>query len=218
MLNFPLVILDNFFKDPDKIKEFALQQEFKTFEEANYPGLRTECLSKIHPKFFSEIIEKFFCIYYDLALENITFKASAYFQLVDKKYNSGWVHQDNTQKVSSIIFLSKNPPLNSGTSIYKLKDNILIPNISSEDKWKYYISKGQDNILKQKKDESNSQFDEIVNVSNVYNRLISFDSKMFHSAQNFYGENQESRLTLIFFIEEIYAKNRPLERVQMTQI
>jgi len=218
MLNFPLVVVDNFFKDPDKLVEFAFQQEFKRDETSNYPGLRTSCLSTLHPKLFSQIIEKFFSVYYDLSLENISFSAMAFFQLIDEEYDSGWVHQDDLRKVSAIVFLSKNAPLNSGTSIYKLKDDIILPNLNAEDKYNYYALKGQDKDLKEKRDESNSQFDETVNVSNIYNRLISFDSKMFHSAQTFYGKNKESRLTLIIFVSDIFSKNKPLERVQMTQI
>ena len=38
-INCPYLVIDNFYNDPDKIREFVLKQEFKI--RGNYPGQRT---------------------------------------------------------------------------------------------------------------------------------------------------------------------------------
>ena len=38
-INCPYLVIDNFYSDPNKIREFVLKQEFKI--RGNYPGQRT---------------------------------------------------------------------------------------------------------------------------------------------------------------------------------
>jgi len=45
-----------------------------------------------------------------------------------------------------------------------------------------------------------SKFDKVVEVENVYNRLVIYDSNYFHTASNFYIDDFQTRLTQPFFI------------------
>ena len=59
MSTFPITCLDNFYKDPDKIREFALSCEYKK-PSGNYPGLRTEQIKFIDAEFFNNFCFKLF--------------------------------------------------------------------------------------------------------------------------------------------------------------
>jgi hypothetical protein len=222
MNNFPVVVVDKFFKDPDKIRKFALSLEYKKDETSNYPGLRTDCLSIIAPQIYNEILKKFFSIYYDFNNEVLTWTVCTQFQKTDNNFDSGWIHIDNEQesaiKVSGIVYLSPDAPLNSGTSIYKLKDNVVIPTFDAKAKYTHYQNNGKLKDLVALKEFEKSKFDETIKVSNVYNRLVSFEAGEYHSAQNYFGEDNESRLILVFFVSRFDANLRPLERANIHKI
>ena len=222
MRNFPVVIVDNFFKNPNKVRNFALHQEFKRDEKSNYPGLRTDCLSVIEPSLHNEFLKKFFSIYYDFRFEQLNWIVEAKFQKTGNDFDTGWVHYDGdnytNNKVAGIIYLSPNAPLQSGTSIYKEKNNVLIPSINAQAKYSHYYSNGNSEELKNLKEQEKEQFDETINVSNIYNRLISFDADEYHAAQNYFGQDNESRLILVFFVLKFNAHSLPLERANLNKI
>jgi hypothetical protein len=222
MRNFPVVIVDNFFKDPDKVRNFALHQEFKRDDTSNYPGLRTDCLSIIEPSLHNEFLKKFFSVYYDFRFEELNWVVSAQFQKTDNHFDSGWIHRDNdgtaNNKLAGIVYLTPNAPLNSGTSIYKSKSNVLIPSINAQAKYTHYLSNGNSDELINLKEKEKEQFEETINVSNIYNRLISFEASEYHAAQNYFGEDNKPRLILVFFVTKINAQLTPLERANTHQI
>jgi hypothetical protein len=222
MRNFPVVVVDNFFKEPNKVRNFALHQEFKRFENVSHAGLVTDCLSIIEPSLYNEFLKKFFSIYYDFKFEELNWIVEAKFQKTGDNFESGWIHQDSNHyannKVAGIIYLSPNAPLQSGTSIYKTKNNVLLPSINAEAKYAHYYSNGNSEELKKLKEQEKEQFEETINVSNVYNRLISFDTDEYHAAQNYFGQGNESRLILVFFVNKLDAHLTPLERVNIHRI
>jgi hypothetical protein len=222
MRNFPVVVVDNFFKEPDKIRNFALHQKFKRDEISNYPGLRTDCLSVIEPSLYNEFLKKFFSIYYDFRFEEINWIVEVKFQKTDNHFDSGWIHFDNdgylNTKVAGVIYLTPNAPLQSGTSIYKAKNNVIIPSINAQAKHSHYYANGNSKELKALKEQEKEQFNETINVSNIYNRLISFEAGEYHAAQNYFGEDNESRLILVFFVTKLNAHLMPLERANINRI
>jgi hypothetical protein len=222
MRNFPVAVIDNFFNEPDKVRKFALHQEFKRDETSKYPGLRTDCLSVIEPSLYNEFLKKFFSVYYDFKFEKLNWVVSAQFQKTDNSFDSGWIHYDNdghsNNKVAGVIYLTPNAPLRSGTSIYKPKNNVLIPSIYSLEKNIHYYANGNSEELKNLKEQIKEQFDETINISNVYNRLISFDAGEYHAAQNYFGQDNESRLILVFFVTRLDAQLMPLERANINKI
>ena len=217
MINFPITIVDNFLENPDKIRNFALHQEF--FKSDKIPGKRTKLLSEIDPYFCNELMKKFFSLYYDFDYQKIEWNVDASFQLIDCNYNEGWVHQDES-KITGIIYLNKNSNLKTGTSIYKTKQNILNANLELFVDKKHSFFKGNISYddAEMFRKQNNDQFDEVVNISNIYNRLISFESDQYHSAQSFINDNKEPRLTLIFFVNKIFSKNTPIEKSKFYKI
>ena len=49
-------------------------------------------------------------------------------------------------------------------------------------------------------------------MSNVYNRLFSFDSSLWHGVEDF--KNDEDRLTLVMFLQELTGPPSTLQRTR----
>lgn len=98
-----------------------------------------------------------------------------------RSFDKQFIHVDtqniksNNNCLSGIIFLYPNANINSGTSFYYKKYNT------------------------NKKIEI---YDKIMDIGNIFNRLILFDCSIYHVPVNCFGDlNDNSRLTLNFFIE-----------------
>jgi hypothetical protein len=217
MHTIPVTILDNFLDDPDKIREWALQQEYFPSKNGSWPGSRSKSISELNTLFFHLICRKFFSQFYDVQnMEELSWEISMNFQIIPKNYDSGWIHSDEAgSQITGILYLSPNANLNGGTSIYRDKSNIIQPNRDNgEFKVDSYLNKITMQEAKKYMEEHNAQFEETIRVSNVYNRLICFDSQLKHGAQDFFGEGDESRLTLVFFVKKLFVNNTPVSRVR----
>jgi hypothetical protein len=215
----PVAIFDNFFDDPDKVRRWALQQEYFPDPDGRWPGLRTKPVYELDEPFFHSTCKKFFSQFYDLRLDQeIQWQVSMNFQIVHGGYDSGWIHSDEeVSQITGIIYLSPNSNLNGGTSIYREKTN-LIQHVHLNGKYKEDSYKNNMTIedAKKYKEDHNAQYEETIRVSNVYNRLVSFDSHLQHAAQDFFGEGEDSRLTLVFFVNRLFVNNTPVSRVRRT--
>jgi hypothetical protein len=213
----PVTVLDNFFDDPDKVRRWALQQEYFPDPDGRWPGLRTKQIFELDESFFQSTCKKFFSQFFDLRLDQeIQWQVSMSFQIVHDGYDSGWIHSDEeAAQITGIVYLSPNSNLNGGTSIYREKTN-LIQNVHRNGKYKEDSYKNNMTIedAKKYKEEHNAQYEETIRVSNVYNRLVSFDSHLHHAAQDFFGKGEDSRLTLVFFVNRLFVNNTPVSRVR----
>ena len=125
--------------------------------------------------------------------------------------NRGWVHQDIDTYFGGIVYLTKDPDPDTGTSIYKTNTGYALQ-YEKEIKMKEAHYRGEDIDL----DEYNAawhnaheQYEETVKVSNVYNRFVMFNNKTHHGVQTF---GTKERLTLNFFGMEMTGKIPPLLR------
>jgi hypothetical protein len=213
----PVTILDNFLDDPDKIRAWALQQEYHPAEDGKWPGLRSKPIHELDTPFFHLVCRKFFSQFYDVQnMKELSWEVSMNFQMVSKDYDSGWIHSDEEgSQITGIIYLSPNANLNGGTSIYRNKSNLIQPiHVNTDFKKDSYLKKISIQEAKKNKEDHNAQFEETIRVSNVYNRLICFDSQLKHGAQDFFGEGEESRLTLVFFVNKLFVNDTPIGRVR----
>lgn len=219
----PVTVLDNFFDDPDKIRNWALQQEYSFDPEGRWPGVRSKPIHELNNAFFISTCRRFFSQFYvmnNAKDPQVTWSTSMYFQLINNHYDSGWIHSDElTSRITGIVYLSPNSKLNGGTSVYREKKDV-IQNVHNYENLKqdYYLGKKSIKDVEEYKKEHNSQFEETIRISNVYNRLVCFDSHLHHAAQDFFGEDQDSRLTLVFFVHQLLVTDTPVGRVRrMTQ-
>ena len=219
MKNFPALCVDNFYSDPDKVREFALAQTYTKPDNGVYPGKRTSELVNLDRTLFDSFCQRLFSIYYDLRKSEVDLEISTSFQLVEPYENDaqslknrGWIHVDSRGVVfAGVVYLTPNIDGNCGTSLYQLIDESLFDTSSAKED--YYLH-SIDNDFDGAWARTNSAFKETARFNNVYNRLISFDSETFHGINSFYTD-KEPRLTQPFFVTKVTTDSAtPLLRMR----
>ena len=216
MLHFPAVCVDNFYSDPDSVREWALSLEYKPPPAGQWPGKRSEKLHILDSKFFNDFCCKIFSLYFDLEKIDVDWVVHTQFQLIEPYdqqptsiKNTGWIHRDDSSVFGGVIFLTPDIDLNCGTSIFK-QDKESPGNRSKIAKETFY-STGDDKDYGNILSEHNKCFTETIEYKNVYNRLISFDSETAHKANSFY--TTIPRLTQVFFVDKVDTDSSwPIER------
>lgn len=209
---FPITIIDNFYPDPDLIRNFALSQEFKSSENGGWPGKRTKDIIELDEELHNFFIKSIMNVFYPMEFEyECEFETS--FQLIESRnenqYNSknrGWLHHDAVI-FGGVVYLTKDPEPNTGTSIYKPKKGHhqhkqLWVKTKSED----YLNESSisdedyENIM----NDQYSLFDETITVENVYNRCVLFGGNVIHGAKTFgTRKGKNARLTQAFFCHSL---------------
>ena len=220
-MTYPITIIDNFFDDPDAIVELANSLDYHAPETGNWPGVRTkqlhQCGEKVE-RFFQYFGEKVHFLFHDSSPDY--WSMQTHFQKIkpfsEEKYdmlNRGWVHQDLDTYFGGIVYLTKDPEPDTGTSIYKSNTGFSIQ-YAQEIKMKEALYKGEEFDLDEyysAYEKAHEQYEETVKISNVYNRFVLFNSKTHHGVQTF---GTKERLTLNFFSMEMTGKLSPLLRYQ----
>lgn len=182
-----LIVIDDFYTDPDEVRKEALAKDFTI--TGSYPGLRTECLE---PEMHTEIGRY---LQNRIVHEHITYWPEGYNTAY--QYTVGtdetWVHHDATIW-AGVLYLTPNPPANSGTSMYRKKSSGIY-------KWDF---------VEDSESDYNSDWDSMQNlddwelemtVENRYNRLILYKGALYHrSTTSGFGDSKENgRLFQTFF-------------------
>lgn len=95
---FKTKIVDNFYDTPSLVRNLAISQNFHK-RPGDYPGLRTLPINRIDRDFYISFVCKLLPLYFDLETQNIEWDVVTLFQWADKKFVTGWVHQDNVNYV-----------------------------------------------------------------------------------------------------------------------
>ena len=209
-MNFlPYTIYDNFLRNPDTIKNWALTLNYTSPPVPIFPGKRTECLSKINPSFFHHYNSKILSLFFSNDV-NYEFNAITQFHLSKDIEEKGWIHQDPAIFTALLYLSDEDPNVNRGTSLYEMKPDV-VPGEANFDflnsiKYEQYgtgkIDKEKNKI---KEDYENNNFNKILDIKDKYNRIFCFDSsgEIFHSSNNHSSPSSKERLTLITFINEV---------------
>ncbi len=221
---YPVTIIENFYEDPDAIRDFALAQEFTYCQRrANidyvYPGCRTQDLSVLNRELLDKICTKLVSVFHNAEHDVMRWQYLTSFQSVSAEYDQGVIHTDHNTVFAGVLYLTSGAPLSGGTSLFKKNDTF------DEDKYQQALV---DNDKRFRAGEIamdtsyHSMFDEIVRVNNVYNTLIIYEGRHFHAANNFFGKTlEDSRLAQVFFINKIDAQKQsvfPISRVNAIKI
>lgn len=173
-----VMAIDNFLKDPDSRREFALQQEFEV--KGNYPGARTKSFATEEDK---TMLERALGI-------KISFWPEGYngsFQYTTGEMTS-WIHRDATE-FSALLFLTPDAPVGAGTTTYWHKTLKKTRRGTDEDEAEY-----------NKDSYKEEAWDVLDKVGNMYNRLIVFQGKQSHRSSEYFGDALENgRLFQVFF-------------------
>ena len=180
-----IIVLDDFYNNPDDVRKYALSLPFNVY--GNYPGGRTSNQINDSAK---NLIQH---VLYPVAgrVVNWLDDDSGYtgaFQ-VCLQHETTWIHQDDYNNWAGVLYLSPNPPLNTGTSFYRHRATI---SCDSSHVGHSLDGDGADY----------SKWDEVDVVKNKFNRLILFRANQFHASTNHFGDNlHNGRLTQVFFIK-----------------
>jgi hypothetical protein len=176
------VVVDNFYQNVDSIRELALSQTFE-YHINYHKGKRTEDVFR-----FEGLKESFESILNCKIINWDKYGVNACFQ-----YCIGGdqlVYHYDGQEYAGIIFLTPNPPPQSGTSFYR---SIHTKNMKCQD---------DDSIVFKNGYLDPTEFEAVDVVGNKYNRLVLFDAKMFHAASGYFGTNiNNGRLFQLFFFD-----------------
>lgn len=180
-----LFVVDNFYSDPDSIRNFALTQvQYKT--DLNwYKGYRS--VTAYHPPGIVGAFE-------DIIGQNIvsfpTGTVNGCFQIMMAIDNQVW-HYDE-QKWAAMIYLTPNAPIESGTRLHRAKGNNLIRHKNDSGVDEHFNGNFYDS----------TKWDIADSAGNFYNRLVIMDAQCVHSAGSYFGDSFENgRLTHLFFFD-----------------
>ena len=201
MVKHPTVIIDDYFETPDQVREWALKQKFYK-HDGNYQGLRTDLFSQIDPILQQVMINKMLQYSHYRYIDQLY----ASFQLIDDSWGDGWIHNDSKDlNIAGIVYLTPNPPDDSGTIIYDDPHSNMILELTEDTQKAFKTEVNELDVDKRKQLESyrikhNAQFKSSQVIENRYNRCVIFDCKSWHGAGKYFGNTpQTSRLTLPFF-------------------
>lgn len=190
-MNIQTYVIDNFYSNPDKVREFALQQDFQTI--GNFPGKRTaNFVNESTKQTIQNIIRP-------VAGNIIDWETSQYngcFQLALAADRS-WIHCDATATWAGVLFLTPDAPLSAGTAIYKHKETGLMS-------WKYHEHTEIENqsALPLLETQDFTKWDMVDYYANIYNRLILYRGEYFHCSLDYFGTTKENgRLFQTFFFD-----------------
>lgn len=186
------VVVDNFYKDPDSVRTFALEQPFHHHPDY-HKGRRTDTVYR-----FPGLKERFETIL-GYSIKNWEhYGTNCCFQhCID---GDEIVYHFDGQEYAGVLFLTPDAPPDSGTTFFRSKYTKKMKTTNKEE----YDITFQHGFL-------DPQGFEVVDVvGNVYNRIVLFDAKMIHAASSYFGSNlQNSRLFQLFFFDI----DKPLQRV-----
>jgi hypothetical protein len=205
------IIIDNFYENPLEVREFALKQKFQACHLPRYHTksfanmqLYNKIQNIMYP--FAGKLSGFYIPDYEVTRshDNKLFRGDSY----NGAFICGlgklvpWAHKDTKserfkpvggvedipeyQHWAGVLYLTPNPPKNSGTSILRCNSTILRDNIEME----------MDGILSK----DLTKWDKVDSFGNVFNRLILYRSNQHHTCDNNFGTDMDnSRLTQLFF-------------------
>ncbi len=187
-----LIIVDNFYDNPDQVREYALAQEFKA-NEMYHKGSRTQRsyipswvkaeFSRLLGKPVTEFVGATGVFQYCVAKDNVVY------------------HYD-TQEYAAMVYLSPDAPLQTGTQTFRSKLTGLYGAATDEDVARFGKTKEEiDNLSFNGNNFYDRHNMELVDsAANLYNRCVIFNARSLHAATSYYGSNKEnSRLFHLYF-------------------
>ena len=186
-----LFVIDNFYQDPDEIRNQALSREFHV--KGNYPGTRTDAVAMPTHEELGKFIQN------RIIHQHISYWPDGYntaFQYTTEDEET-WVHHDATMW-AGVLYLTPNPPSDSGTTLYRRKSTGVYKWDGVEDSDSDY-NKDWDAM------KNLEEWEPEITIQNRYNRLIIYQGALYHrSTTAGFGDCKENgRLFQTFFFDTI---------------
>lgn len=176
-----LIIVDDFYTNPDQVRSFALSQDFSV--KGNYPGVRTK-------PFLNDSVKTVISSIVRSSAGNVTnwhdYEGGycGCFQLCTSADRT-WIHADTFNTWAAVCYLTPNAPISGGTAIYKHK-------ASGE-----MICTGESHEASDM-----TKWDMVDRIGNLYNRLVLYRGDLFHASIDYFGSSfEDGRLFQTFFFD-----------------
>lgn len=197
ILQQPIKVIDDFFEAPLLWRHFALNQAYAKDPNLSWPGVRTAALNELNMNLFNSVAEKLIKHIHDRTYFKFL---KVNFASVDGSYTKGWLHRDEPMyNVGGVIFLNPEPPKGSGLGFYTPTQDI-------DFKFGEYFAKDLTGTPEERlelvkyKDEQRAMYKRNMYVENAFNRCVMFPPYMWHTAEQYFGDDLEtSRLAITFF-------------------
>jgi len=182
------IIIDDFYKNPDDVRAFALAQDFNS--HGNYPGQRTTSfLAENVKNSIQDIIRPYGG---EVTWWGDDSTGSFQYTLASDR---SWVHSDDTTDWAGVLYLTPDAPLSSGTGLFKHKETGLRRWRNSEHP-EDVVNNAPVNIESQ----DMTKWEMVDVIGNFYNRLVIYRGDLFHTSLDYFGQNKEDgRLFQVFF-------------------
>lgn len=197
-----IIIVENFYSNPDAVRALAIQSNYKSAAKLNYPGYESQ------KKFNSTHIKKAF---EKLIGKEIEDDEGRYlfggFRLITEETGAILkVHADTIIDWAGLVFLTPNAPLDAGLGIFKHKETGLISPPSDEEARELGFEDANEFEKKVvRRDMADfSKWELVSYVGPVYNRLVLFrGSQLYHAPLKGFGTDPSNcRITHNFFFRE----------------
>jgi hypothetical protein len=177
------IIVDNFYKDPFAVREYALQQEY--FDDPGYIGRRTRT-----QHFLPGVKEAFEKLIGEKITNWESYGMNGRFQ--HNFAGEQLVYHCDDQKWAAMIYLTPDAPPQCGTSTYMHRGSrvhhIKSPRIMEAFNQKTFLDK--------------TPYDTVDVFGNIFNRLVIFDGGCIHAASEYFGSDlYDCRLWHMFFFD-----------------
>jgi hypothetical protein len=175
-------IVDDFYKDPYKVREMALQTNLQPNIQY-YKGLRS---SEVYR---TEEMKQVFESIMGVKINNWHYPINGCFQITTS--SDPQVYHFDQQTWAAMIYLTPEAPIQSGTRLHRHK-RTGISHGSHPESWKAFVNGYFDS----------TEYDISAEAGNIFNRLVIMDAKHIHSAGPYFGANNlTSRLVQLFFFD-----------------
>lgn len=196
-----VLITDNFYSNPEQVRNFALSQDFGVF--GNYPGNRTKSFLDEGVKDAIQSIVSPHAGKITYWGEGQDYNYTGAFQLTTSTDRT-WIHADQTTTWAGVCYLTPNAPHTGGTGLFRHKETGYYRSPLDENGNRV----GYDHPLIEglQKDYSDyTKWDLVDVIGNIFNRLVLYRGDIFHASLDYFGSDlQDGRLFQTFFFSTEY--------------
>ena len=179
-----VIITDDFYSNPDSVRDFALKQDFAV--RGNFPGNRTDTFLTDDVKVTVQNIVR------GAAGEVTDWHAhpglTGCFEIATA-LNRSWIHTDHHNTWAGVCYLTPDAPHTGGTGLFRHKAS----------------GATMSHELAEYESQDMTKWDLVDVIGNKYNRLVMYRSDLFHTSLDYFGSDlHNGRLFQLFFITTQY--------------
>jgi hypothetical protein len=196
-----LLIQEDFYNNPQEVRDFALAQAFDI--TGNYPGTRTKNFVAPGAK---ENIESIVAPHAGKITwfggTNNKGDYTGSFQLAYAKDRT-WIHSDGNTSWAGIVYLTPDAPVSGGTGLFKHKRTGWYQSPKNEKGVVDFEYQGK--VIENYEWQDYTKWEMHGMVGNKFNRLVLYRGNYFHSSLDYFGNTpQDGRLFQLFFFNTEY--------------